>query len=337
MFKKKKTYIILALILAIIGGVYYFKSKKPQTEYTTATAKKEKITETVSVTGKIAPLIEADLSFKLSGQVESLLVEVGDHVIRGQKIATIDKGTLQEQLSAAREEVRNQRNTLYNMKKRNETYNDYQREAQRTVIKKAEESLKEAEINISETVLYSPINGTVIKRNVEVGEMTVANAVTDNTSVVTIAADGDLEIEVDIPESDIVRIKNGQKAKVTLDALSSDEIIGAEIVKIEPASTVIQDVVYYKVKLKLEKQDDRLKVGMSVDADINITEKNDVITIPLRAVKNNGQGKYVEILKEDKTIEKKNVKTGLEGDEGMVEIISGISEGENVITFTKTL
>lgn len=335
MFKKKKTYVILVLIIAIVGGVYYFKSKKPVTTYTTQVVEKGNLVRTVAVTGEVIALVEADLSFKLSGQVESLLVNLGDRIEVGQKIATIDRGTLLSQLAQAQNEVNVQKQTLINMERRSDVYNHFQKEAQQAVIAKAEEAVRVGWINIDETTLYSPIAGTVIKKNVEVGEMTVANAVTSNTAVVTIASDGDLETQVNVPESDVVDVKLGQHAKVSLDALSSSEKLDAEVFEIEPASTVIQDVVYYRVKLRFTNPDARLKIGMSTNVDINTAEKDNVVMVPQRAVKNDNGQDYVEILNADgKTTSKMNIRTGLKGDDGMTEVTSGLNGGENVVVLS---
>jgi multidrug efflux pump subunit AcrA (membrane-fusion protein) len=150
------------------------------------------------------------------------------------------------------------------------------------------------------------------------------------------ASDGELEIEADVPESDIVEIKVGQKAEITMDALSSEESLTAEVSDIEPSSTVIQDVVYYKVTLKLLDQDNRLKNGMSADIDIHTFEKNDVVTIPERSIKTDGGKKFVELLKTGNIVEKRYVETGIKGDEGMIEIKSGLSGSEEIITLTKS-
>ncbi len=321
--------------MSIIWGVYYFKNKKPVVSYTTQKAEKGNLLRTVSVTGEIIAPVEADLSFKLSGQIETLMAELGDRIEVGQKIATIDKGTLPSQLAAAKQEVTAQKQTLINMERRKDIYNHFQKEAQTAAIKAAEERVSQVQTNIDETTLYSPIAGTVIKKNVEVGETTVANAVTSNTSVVTIASDGDFLTEVSVPESDIVDVAIGQKAEVSLDALPSSEKLSAIVSKIEPASTVIQDVVYYKIKLQFNQSDARLKVGMSTDVNINTAEKDNVIMIPMRAVKNDGGNDYVEILNADGiTTKKVDVKIGMNGDDGMVEVASGLTGGENVVILT---
>ncbi|MFA6160335.1 MAG: efflux RND transporter periplasmic adaptor subunit [Parcubacteria group bacterium] len=329
MFKKPKTYIVLVLILIIIGGIYYWKSQPKKITYTTETVKVGTIAKTVSATGEIVPEIQADLSFKLSGRIDSMLVNVGDRVTAKQKIATVDKGTLLEELSRANNEIEVQKKTLSDMKDKDDTYSDDQRSAQKAQIKKAEDAVNIILTQIKATTLYSPLDGMVTKKIAELGENITANG-----PVLTVSSLGEPFVEIDVPESDIIDVKIGQHAKITFDALSSDEKLDGEVFEIEPASTVISDVVYYKAKIRLAKMDERLKIGMSADADINIFEKNSVVMIPYRAVKNDGDQDYVEVLREENVVEKINVKTGVKGDEGMVEIVSGLKGGEKVVVLS---
>lgn len=338
MFKKKKTYIILIIIVLIIGVVFYFKNKKPKVEYTTAKAEKGTLSQTVSATGKLVAPYQVDLSFKISGRIQKLYVDVGDRVKKGQIIATIDKGVLLDELHQAQKEVTAQKQTLANMKRKASTYKIEQENAQRAEVQKAEAAVSEIYTNLRETTIYAPLDGIVIRKNVDVGETTVANAVTENTSVVTIAQEGNLEIETNVPESDITKVTESQNADITLDAFTAQDIFPAKVTKIEPASTIIQDVVYYKVKLNFNSDDSRFRNGMSANIDIKTASKNNVVFIPERAVKDDNGQKFVEILKDEKTntIERANVKTGMKGDDGMIEITSGLMGGEKVVTFTKT-
>lgn len=337
MFKKKKTYVILVIIIAVVGGIFYVKNKKPKTEFSTQEVQRGTLSQSVSVTGRTAAPHEVELSFKVSGIIQDLYVDIGDRVKKGQKVATIDKGSLYAQIKQAKEEVKAQKQTLYNMKRRNE-YNLQQKNAQRAEIKKAEAYVSQIYSQLGDTVLYSPMDGIIIRRNGEVGETITANSAASNTPVVTVAQEGDLDVKADVPESDIVKIALGQKADITLDAFSPQDIFQAEVIDIEPASTIIQDVVYYKVKFKITNYDPRIKNGMSADLDIKTAERNNVVYAPMRAVKTENGQKYVEILKDEKNgvTEKINVTTGMEGDDGMVEIKSGLNGGEKVVTLTKT-
>lgn len=331
MAKWKKRIIWIIIILAVIaGGVFYYTSKKPKATYTTEEARATDIKQTVSVTGTINPGTIINLGFKVSGIVKEMNVDVGDEVKKGQRLAKVDPSTLLAELEASEQDIEYQDETFDFMKDNKGTYEREQREAQKALVRKAEALNRAAGIRVGETYIYSPIAGTIIKRNTDLGEIAVFNA-----TVLTVA-EGELEIEANVPESDIIKVSLGQKADISFDAFPADVIFEAGITKIEPASTVIQDVVYYKIKLKLDNIDERLKAGMSCDVDIKTAEKKNSIAIPLRAVKTEGDKKYVEILKDEKNniTEKAYVTTGLEGDDGIVEIKSGLNVGDKVITLS---
>lgn len=123
---------------------------------------------------------------------------------------------------------------------------------------------------------------------------------------------------------------------VTLDALTPNDIFKATVFEIDPAATNIQGVVYYRIKTKFDALDPRFKAGMSANVDIATAEKDNVIVIPQRAVKTEDgtSKKYVDVLQADGlTTKKVYVQTGLQGNEGMIEITSGLSGGEKVVTF----
>lgn len=331
MSKFKKIIIWVIIIAAVAGGIYfYLRNKAPKTEYTTETAARGDLAQTVSVTGEIIPENQAELGFQTGGEVSRVYVDVGDKVAKGQRLAQIKAGIQIADLAQAEKALEAQRQTYKHIKDDDDTYSDEERRSQRATVEQYEAAVEEAKVNIAKTILYSPIDGIISQKSIDIGEII---AVTDK--VFTIIGEGGLELRADVPESDIVKVAVGQKAGITFDALPSDEILEAEITEIDPASTVIQDVVYYRVKLKYA-NDSRIKPGMSADIDIKTAEKNGVITVPLRAVKNEEDKEYVEILKADNTTEKVFVKTGLKGDEGMVEIISGLKGGEKVVTLTKT-
>jgi HlyD family secretion protein len=338
MFKKKKTYIILVILILIIGGFYYSKSKAKKIEYTTSDAVRGNLVRTVSVTGTVTPVTQVDLSFKTGGKLMEINVAVGDQIAKGENIATIDKGTLGDDLAQAQAELAAQKKTLSNMKIHS-AYTPQQANAQKAQVDKAQSAVSSVKSEIGDTVMYSPIDGIVTAKNYEIGESIPANSALTDNPVVSIAGDDGLEIDADVPESDIVKVALGQKADLTFDAFTANDIFPATVTKIDPASTVIQDVVYYKVKLMLDSPEPRLKNGMSTDIDINTAEKDNVVSCPLRAVKTENGSKYVEVLKDEKNniTEKVPVTTGLEGDDGMVEITSGLSGGEKVVTLTKTL
>lgn len=334
MKKKKKLIIWIIIILVVFGGGFFLaKGKKVKTNYTTVEVKKGDLAQTVSVTGNLEAPDQSDLAFKVSGVVQKVNFEIGDKVKKGAVLAQLDKGSLVYDYMGAQEDVKYQKETYDHYKDADDTYDKDQRQAQRALVKKYEAALKSSAVRMADTLLKSPIDGVVIKRDMETGEIA-----TIGQEVMTVASEGDLYLEVDVPESDIIKVAIGQKASVEFDAFSVNDKFQAEVVEIEPASTVIQDVVYYKVKMKMDNFDSRFKNGMSADVDIKTDERKDIFAIPMRAIKTENGTKYVEILIDEKqgTTEKVNVTTGMEGDDGMVEIKSGLKGGEKVITLAST-
>ena len=214
------------------------------------------------------------------------------------------------------------------------TQSDFTLNSDNAVVASAKAGYDIALNNLSKAVLKAPVSGTIVEVNNKVGEILGTGVIKE--SFARIIAD-DYIIESNIPESDIVKLKLGQFAKVTFDALPAGDEFDAELIEINPAETVIQDVVYYGIKLKLTNVDPRLKVGMSANIDVATNEKADILMLPLRAIKLNNGEKSVEILKADNTTEEVKITTGLEGDGGMVEVKSGVKEGDKVVTFTKTI
>jgi len=225
----------------------------------------------------------------------------------------------------------NAKNTLDSAKARVKTVeSDFARESRDAEVTQARAAYDIALLNLDMATLVTPVNGIITEVNNKVGEILGTGVIKESFSRVMSL---DVIIESKVPESDIVKTKLGQHAKVTFDALTEDDVFDGEIIEIDPASTTIQDVVYYEIKLKLNNVDSRIKPGMSANIDIATAEKNDTLMIPMRAVKTEGKKKYVDVLEAENITKKVFIETGLEGDEGMVEIKSGLKEGEKVVTF----
>ncbi|PIY78846.1 MAG: hypothetical protein COY82_00305 [Parcubacteria group bacterium CG_4_10_14_0_8_um_filter_35_7] len=177
--------------------------------------------------------------------------------------------------------------------------------------------------------LKAPLDGLITKVHFSKGEQVSLAA-----PVISMLGKDSLEIEVDIPEADITKVEMGDKADITLDAFGDDVIFGSKVVSIEPAETLIQGVIYYKVKVAFEKKTGGIKSGMTANVDIKTDEKENVLFIPQKAIQEKNGEKLVKILKGEESEERKVV-LGLRGDEGMIEVISGLKEGDRVITFVK--
>jgi len=198
---------------------------------------------------------------------------------------------------------------------------------QEALVRQAEASADAIKVQISKTTLRSPINGIVTKQDASVGQIISANS-----AIAEVISDKKLEVETNIPEADIAKVDVGDSVKIDLDAYGRDEIFEARVVKIDPAETIVEGVSTYKASIEFLKDDDRIKPGMTANIDILSDSLENVIAVPQRAVIRDGSRKFVRILQGENYSEV-DVETGLIGSDGRVEIISGVQEGDRVITF----
>ncbi len=201
-------------------------------------------------------------------------------------------------------------------------------DAAQAKINQAQASLNLAYANLADTIITAPIKGVITKKNYEKGEQT-----TLNTPVLEMIGESNLQIEVNIPESDIAKVKTGQKVEITLDAFGDDKKFAGTVTFIDPAETVVEGVVYYKTKIQINEPQTQIKPGMTANLTIYTNKKDGVLIIPLRAIKSKGDKKYVEVL-ENGTLTQRIITTGLQGNQG-VEVTSGLKEGEEVVTLIK--
>lgn len=177
-------------------------------------------------------------------------------------------------------------------------------------------------------IIRAPIDGVVTKIEKKKGEYISAA----DTMIQLLAPN--YQIEVDIPETDIAKLEANDQAEITLDAFGNDVKFFGKIINMEPASTVIQDVVYYKVTVTLDATDKPIKPGMTANVKITTDKKENVLSIPNRAIKSNGE-KKVKVLNNGKVSEVE-VTVGLKADGGKTEILSGLNEGQEVVVSVKT-
>lgn len=201
-------------------------------------------------------------------------------------------------------------------------------DAARAQVDQARAALNLAYANLEDTLIKSPLDGTVVKKNYEVGEQT-----SGVTPVLEMIGESTLQIEVDIPESDIAKVKTGQEVEITLDAFTDEDVFSGKVTFVDPAETIIQEVVYYRVKVQFDKAGETIKPGMTANVIICTNNKKNVLFVPARAIKTDNGDKYVQVLENGKPVDKQ-VTTGMRGNEG-IEITSGLQAGEVVITFVK--
>ncbi len=199
---------------------------------------------------------------------------------------------------------------------------------QEAAVAQARASVQNAAAQLGKTLIKAPIAGTVSKLDTKVGEI-----VSPMAPVVSMISDGKFEIETNISETDIAKVKIGDSSKVTIDAYGNDVIFEAVVTTIDPAETLVSGVSTYKVNLQFKIDDARIKSGMTANIKLNSQERQNVIAVLDSAVVTRGTDKLVLINNGTANPEQRKVETGIKGTNGYLEIISGLSEGERVINF----
>lgn len=220
-------------------------------------------------------------------------------------------------------------------------------------IRIAEAQLDQAEANlalinaqIAKNSLWAPFSGIVTQVNIERGEI-----VSGGPAISMISLNRN-EIEVNVSEADIAKIKRNNPAIVTFDAYSSDQKFNAVVVNIDPAAKISESIATYRVTLQFTEYDERVLPGLSADMDILTNQKENVLYIPSREIISKDGKKYVkvavdiddndarfanltEVLSPDSKkikIYEVEIQTGLKGSDGRTEIVSGLKEGDKILT-----
>lgn len=202
--------------------------------------------------------------------------------------------------------------------------------AQEAATLQATANLESAQVALSKTVLRSPIKGTVTKRNIEPGEIVSVIPGSAAGAIFSIISESQLEIEANVPEVDIGKVKIGDPVRITVDAFPGDNF-PARITYIDPAETVVDGVINFRVKAALENKDARLKSGFTANLSIETLRKDNIPVLPQYAILEKDEGIFVrKYMGADQTATETKVTLGTRGADGMVEILEGISLGDRV-------
>lgn len=179
---------------------------------------------------------------------------------------------------------------------------------------------------IAKFSITAPFAGVVTRQDGKRG-----GAVPSGASLVTMEG-GQATVEANIPEVDIAKVKISDSAVITLDAYGSDVKFPASVIKIDPAETVVEGIPTYKVTFRFADTDERIRSGMTANIDVETAAREDVLMVPSRALYTVGTERYVRI-SEGATTTERVITVGLRGSNGMVEVLTGLVEGESVVTF----
>lgn len=399
--RKSRTKIIVfsmlgLLLLAGIGVVVYLNKRDKGALVTVEAVQRRTIIQTVTANGKIQPETLVKVSSETSGEIIFLGAKEGDTVKKGQLLVRIKPDLVETQLAQFRasadvskaqmnvakagldkaildlERVATLFKKEYSSKQELDAVKSAVEQTQASYEASAKEyqralaALKQAEVSLSRTEIYSPMNGIVTSRSVELGEKVLGTTAFQGTEIMQIADLNVMNALVDVDENDVVHVKLGDTAKIQVDAIPDKEFTGfvyqiANSAKSNKAGTQ-DEVINFQIRIRFFNPDARFRPGMSCNADIQTDKHENVLSVPLQSVTVRLQNnKDKEMPKEDNPggIEKKNTKeekekkskrppsvvflneslkakmqkveTGI-SDNGYIEIKDGLQEGQVVVS-----
>jgi macrolide-specific efflux system membrane fusion protein len=354
----------LVVLLAGAGfGIYQAFSPEPNTaqaQTRSTPVRRATVTETVSAAGTLASSYTGVANFATAGKVTSIDVKVGDVVSAGQKLATIDSTQAAKQLQVAKANLAVAQDALDAAETAETTPATGQNSSQNSQnsVTSAQAKLDQAQLDVQtaqqaldNTTLYAPGAGTVTAINGTVGQQSstgsansggqssgsgqgssnntaAATTTSGSSGFITITNLTGLVVDTSVAEIDVSKVKAGQKATVTLNALP-DKPIQATVSSVNLTPTTSGNVVSYGAQLALTSPPDGLRPGQSASVVITVAEAENALSVPAAAVQAVGSTNVVTVQENGQNVTRQ-VQVGLRG-ESTVQITSGLTEGENVV------
>jgi HlyD family secretion protein len=203
------------------------------------------------------------------------------------------------------------------------TVSELERQLSREHLRQAQIAVSRSKLTLSQSVVTSPFDGVVASVTANVGEQ-----VSGGSEAAVVADPKSIRIHVDVDETDIPKVEVGQNVTLSIEALPDAELSGI-VSSVSPVANVDQGVATYSVTIELNNLDRVFPAGMTVIADIVVVRKDGVLMLPNRAVRRDGEDLFVDVVTAEGTEERK-VTTGIRN-ERFTEILSGLSEGEEVL------
>jgi HlyD family secretion protein len=318
---RKKLYIIVGIVLIVVFGMVAKGMNKGRDKVVRVTTEKaivKTITQIVSATGKIQPETEVKMQPEVTGEIVELPFREGAEVKKGDMVISIKPDNYRYIVDQREADLASARAAAVDSRVRFEKAEaDYKRtetlfarhliseslyaadkatyegaqanyDSAQANIRRAEGLLKQAKDTLEKTTLYAPIDGTVTSRASEVGERVAATGSYGGTIVMSIADLTNMEVRVNINENDIVNVKVGDKARVSIDAFPGRKF-DAEVKEIGSAAKVTgqntqEEVTNFQVKIRILEKDVPLRPGMSANADIETKTVENVVAVPVQSV-----------------------------------------------------
>jgi HlyD family secretion protein len=256
----------------------------------------------IEASGEIEAISTIEIKSKASGEVLFLGAEVGDYIKKGSILARIDQRTPNNILAQAEADLGLSKVRLENAKSQlirgealhtegsiaDKDFEDIQENyasAQSAVVR-TQVSLENANISLDDTIVRSPTEGTVISRNVEVGQVisSPSVAVGGGTILMRMADLGNVRVRALVDEIDVGKVKVGQDVSIKVSAYRDRQFFG-KVAKIEPLAKVEQNVTLFPILIDIENKENLLLLGMNTDVIIQILDENVSLSIPTSSLR----------------------------------------------------
>ncbi len=304
--KKISTIII---VVAVLAAIYYFwqpfeteaNTSGGATKISSKVIARGNLTIAVNSTGVVEPILTVDLKSKASGEIIELPIEEGDIVTEGQLIARLDATTSKNNYDQAVADLQVAKSSLSLVEKeasrqarlyRQSLISDLEYENALLEKEKANSSLVKATANVedarkrlSDTVIKSPIDGIVLKKFVEKGQIIASgiSAVSGGTTIASVANLKRAYVKTAVDEVDIGQIRSGQRATIVAESYPDREFSG-EVLRIHPLAREEQNVTTFDVTIEVDNAEGLLMAGMNASVEIIAGFREDVLLVPREAL-----------------------------------------------------
>ena len=294
-------WLMVLLALAGIGwGIWHLThSEESKPQFLTTAVSRGDLTQVVTATGQLNPVVNVQVGSQISGIIQKLYADFNSQVKSNQLIAQLDPATFQANVHQAEGELANAKAALelaqLNARRAGDLHAgklisqaDYDKAVvdlhqAEAIVKIREAALEKAEVDLSRCTIYAPVGGTVISRNVDIGQ-TVAASLSAPTLFVIANDLSQMQIDANVSEADIGTIEEGQNATFTVDAFPERKFTG-KVRQIRNSPTTVQNVVTYDTVIDVSNPDLKLRPGMTANASVITAQRNGVLKIPNSAIR----------------------------------------------------
>lgn len=364
--RKKTILFIVGLIICGVAGWVYFNSDDA-VSYITEPVKRQDIRKVVNAAGEVRAIELVTVGAQVSGEIEKLYVSVGQKVKKGDLIAEIDSTTQQNEVDTQKARLNSyqvqqasaeislkiaerQYQRMQQLYKQNAASSEELENAEDTyelakakvaetdaALKETTIALSTAETNLGYTRITAPLDGTIVSVPVKQGQ--TVNAAMNTPAIVQIADLSTMEILIEISEGDIANIKPGIRVDYSVLA-DLNNVYETTLESVDPGLTLLtnaeytevvgsSEAIYYYGRLIVPNEDGLLRIGMTTQNVLYVDSAENVLTVPVIALKGSGEDTYVEVLTEA-GVRQRPVETGV-SDGLNIEIKNGLIVGDEVI------